>query len=135
MKPIQPFIAEWQGKKAPDQFGGYVGQCVSLVKQFLLYQGWPELSGNAIQWQHNGYGAYVWYPNTPKFVPVAGDLAVFDTPTVHPDDGHIGIVVSANVKTMQVFNQNYPHGNLTDPATTTTFNYLKPVCLGFIRHK
>ena len=130
MKSLQDFINLYSGKIVDDGNGGYRGECVSLCKRFLLYQGWPMLRGNAIMWQYNGGGSYKWIKNYVWTVPQAGDIAVFQVGNY----GHIGIVVSANVRTLDVFNQNWPTGNDTDPATITRYNYTSPKVLGFLRH-
>lgn len=129
-KALAMFIPKYQGQLVSDTWGNYKGECVSLVKQWLAFNHWPALRGNAIMWQYNGDGKnYRFYKNTPIFVPYVGDMAIFNVGTY----GHIGIVVSANLRTMQVFNQNWPQGNNTDPAKLTTFNYTKPKCIGFLR--
>lgn len=142
MKNVQDFVKQYQGKIVADPKGYYKGECVSLVKQWLAFNGWPQLLGNAIDWQKNGDGKrYVFIKNTATFVPKAGDMAIFTVPQTGIkngkkytyDFGHIGIVITATVKTMQVFNQNWPHGNDKDVAVITTFNYVKPKCVGFLR--
>lgn len=130
MTILQEFITQNQGKLLADQFGLYKGQCVSLAKQWIRKNKWPMLWGNAIDWQYRGDGKnYKFFKNTASFIPKAGDFAIFSVGKY----GHIGVVVSATVKTMKVFNQNWPHGTATDPATTTSFDYVKPKCVGFLR--
>lgn len=127
---LRGFIAKYQGKIVGDQNGNYVGQCVSLVKLWLAWCGWPMLRGNAINWQYNGDGKiYKFYRNYWWTVPLVGDMAIFQVGTY----GHIGIVVTANLSRMVVFNQNWPSGNATDPAKLTTFDYVHPKCIGFLR--
>lgn len=127
---INTFVRENQGKIVPDPWGGYKGQCVSLVKQWIVANGWEMRKGNAINWQYNGYGQYRWIKNQVWTIPKPGDMAVFQVGSF----GHIGIVVGANVLTMDVFNQNWPSGAATDPARITRFNYRNPKCIGFLRH-
>jgi surface antigen len=126
---INDFVQKYSGKIVADPWGTYKGECVSLVKMWLQENGWPMLRGNAINWQYNGGSAYRWIKNYAWTVPQPGDIAVFQVGVY----GHIGIVVSANVRTMDVFNQNWPTGNDTDPARITRFNYTSPKCLGFLR--
>lgn len=126
---INDFVAQNQGQIISDPWGTYTGECVSLVKQWIAANGWPMLRGNAIMWQYNGKNGYRWIKNYAWTVPQPGDIAVFQVGSY----GHIGIVVSANVRTMEVFNQNWPTGHNTDPAQITTFNYTNPKCLGFVR--
>lgn len=140
MKSVQSFVNEWKGKIVADPWGGYVGQCVSLVKRWCAENNWSIPRGNAIDWQkYNGWNGFTFIPNKLLTVPRLGDLAIFYTPVVYVNGkpveyGHIGVVVSANLRTMQVFNQNWPHGRCIDPATTTTFDYAHPKCVGFLRH-
>lgn len=127
---LKDFIAKYQGKIVGDQNGNYRGECVSLVKLWLQWCGWPMLRGNAINWQYNGDGRnYKFYKNYAWTVPLVGDMAIFQVGTY----GHIGIVVSANGRAMQVFNQNWAQGNNTDPAKITTFDYVHPRAVGFLR--
>lgn len=127
---LSTFVPETLGKFVADPNGFYRGHCVSLVKQWLKINKWPMLYGNAIKWQYRGDGKkYRYYKNTPSFVPNPGDMAIFDIGKY----GHIGIVISATKKDMKVLNQNWPHGRLVDPVVITTFDYLKPKCIGFLR--
>lgn len=127
---INDFANQKRGKIVSDPWGGYIGQCVSLVKRWITANGWPMRSGNAIRWQYNGYGSYKWYKNYPWSVPQAGDIIVFQTGVY----GHIGIVMpGASVWRVDVLNQNWPHGRCKDPVTVTRFNYLNPKCLGWLR--
>jgi surface antigen len=125
------FISKYQGKIVTDPWGGYRGECVSIVKRWISENGWPMKSGNAIQWQNNGDDFYKWIKNTTSAVPSPGDLIVFSIGTY----GHIGIVASANAYTVDVFNQNWPHGNTTDPCVVTRFNYTSPKVEGWLHPK
>jgi surface antigen len=127
---LNDFIKKYQGKIVSDPWGTYKGECVSLVKMWIKENGWPMKRGNAINWQYNGNGGYTWIKNYWWTIPKPGDMAVFQVGYY----GHIGIVVSANMWNMQVFNQNWPQGNDTDPAQITNFNYTKPKCIGFLRY-
>jgi gas vesicle protein len=125
------FINKYQGKIVTDPWGGYNGQCVSIVKRYISENNWPMKSGNAIQWQNNGDDFYKWIKNTTSAVPSPGDLIVFQIGTY----GHIGIVTSANQYTVDVFNQNWPNGNTTDPCIVTRFNYVNPKVVGWLHPK
>jgi len=128
---VDQFIAKYQGQEVSDPFGTYKGECVSLVKMWLKENGWPMLRGNAINWQYNGGGAYRWYKNYPWTVPQEGDMVVFQVGQY----GHIGIVLAgATGRAVRVFSQNWPTGNDTDPARVTTFDYVHPKIIGFLRH-
>jgi surface antigen len=126
---LQQFINEHKGKIVSDPWGTYPGQCVSLVKLWIKENGWPMKAGNAIMWQYNGYGGYKWIPNRPWNSPKPGDIIVFRIGT----NGHIGIVVSANVRTVNVLQQNWPRGRGVDPVEIRPFNYTNPKCLGWLR--
>ena len=127
---LKEFIPKYQGQLVAAPDGSFPGQCVSLVKQWLDFCGWPALRGNAINWQYNGDGkTYKFFKNYAWTVPNPGDMCVFK---VGPY-GHIGIVVQANLSNMLVFNQNWPQGNTTDPAKLTSFDYRHPICIGFLR--
>ena len=128
---LQAFIEKYRDQLVADPWGNYKGECVSLVKQWLAFNSWPMLRGNAIMWQYNGDGKnYRWIKNYWWTIPQPGDIAVFQVGTL----GHIGIVVSGNIHSMQVFSQNWPSGHDTDPAKIAIFNYTSPRCLGFLRH-
>lgn len=129
MSKISEFVDKYKGQIVADTWGNYKGECVSLAKQWLAFNGWPALRGNAINWQYNGGRDYKFIRNYAWTVPKPGDLAIFD---VGPY-GHIGIVTSASLRIMAVFNQNWPRGNNTDPAKITIFDYRHPKCIGFLR--
>ena len=111
--------------------GKFVGskQCVALVQDYQKFVKWPVRNGNAKDWVKNGNNGYVFIKMRPFFIPRPSDFAIFD---IGPY-GHIGIVVSSNPLYMRVFNQNWPKGDLTNPAIVTRFNYLRPKILGFLR--
>lgn len=125
----QTFKAQNLGKLVDDGAGYYKGECVSLVKRWILFNGWPMKMGNAIDWQHNGDNFYQWIPNTPSGVPIQGDMVVFN----YKPYGHIGICETAGVNTINLLNQNFPKGNDTDPVQITSFNYTH--VLGWLRPK
>ena len=128
---IFEFVQKHKGQIMKDPWGTYRGECVSLVKRFILANNWPMKRGNAYEWRNNGDDFYKWIPNTRNAVPVAGDIMVFKIGTY----GHIGVVVSANELTADVFNQNWPKGNKTDPAQITRFNYVSPQVVGWLHAK
>ncbi len=109
---------------APD--GSYPGECVSLAKQWLAWNGWPPRHGNANQWNY-GDDFYTWI--TKSGVPIQGDLVVFD----YAPYGHIGICESADANNIVLFNQNFPKGNDTNPAQINNFNYQH--VMGWLRPK
>ena len=130
MIQIQNFINKYKGQFVTNADGSYKDECVSLCHRWQDENGWPEIHANAIDWQKfGGWNGYQFIVNHVWTIPKTGDVAVFNCGKY----GHVGIVVSANIKSMVVFNQNYPHGTNIDPATLTTFNYTAPKCIGFIR--
>ncbi|MHB8482799.1 MAG: CHAP domain-containing protein [Nitrospiria bacterium] len=118
-----------RGKIVANPEGQYKGECVSLVRDWLQFNGWPTRWGNAIDWRNNGFRPYKWFPNYWWSVPQIGDMVVFQVGTY----GHIGIVGGATANFMDVLNQNWPHGNDTDPVQVTRFDYVHPRCIGFLR--
>jgi surface antigen len=127
---IYEFVSKYNGKFI-DNDKVYGAQCVDVVKQWIADNGWKMKSGNAIDWQNNGDDFYKWVKNTTSAVPSPGDIIVFSVGKY----GHIGLVVSANVNTVDVFNQNWPHGNKTDPCVITRFNYISPKVVGWLHPK
>jgi len=109
----------------------YGAQCVDLIKQWIADNGWPMKRGNAIDWVKNADEFYKWIPNTPSGQPVQGDIIIFSVGQY----GHIGVVDCANTKTVDVLNQNWPHGNTTDPVIVTRFNYANPKVVGWLHPK
>lgn len=128
MLKIEQFVKDNTGKFLDDGNGRYKGQCVSLVKRYQRYVKWPVTNGNAID-QAKADKNYDFIQYKAFFVPRPSDIVVFRG----GDYGHIGVVVAANPLFMRVFNQNYPKGDLTNPAQTQTFFYNKVV--GFKRKK
>jgi mannosyl-glycoprotein endo-beta-N-acetylglucosaminidase len=123
---LNKFIPKYIGKRVTDPLGFYRGECVSLVKRFIKEMGWPMRRGNAKDWVNNGYEGYKYFKNTPKFVPTPGDIAIFNTGKY----GHIGIVLVATIKSMDVLQQNDPIGS---PVAIKKYNYVKPPSVGFLR--
>lgn len=76
-------------------------------------------------------------PNTPTFVPRAGDIGVFSNKVTIGgklvDVGHIGMCLDgATIKVLPFLSQNYPTG---DKLGVDNFNYNKPKLLGVLRPK
>lgn len=95
-------------------YDGYEGnQCVDLIFYYYTFLGVGSYGGNA--------SAYIWnsLPSgwqrityTSGFVPQPGDIAVWKVNHYcnycsTNENGHIGIITSANASTMTVVNQNY----------------------------
>lgn len=93
--------------------GTYVGECVSLVKNYIrdVLGVHPKAAGNAKDYWLNRNTAYIKslftaIPNTPEFIPKKGDVFVRTSGTY----GHIGIVISATKDYFYTIEQNY-NGN------------------------
>ncbi len=129
---LDQFISAWSGKKVPSR-GGILGQCVSLVQHWAEDQG---IGGTPVFPVPSAYlmagkraDVFTWVANTPKGVPAPGDIVVFSN-RVGGGHGHTGIVVSANLNTLDVFQQNDPMGS---GAHTKRYNYAN--VLGWLRFK
>lgn len=129
---LQQFMNAWQGKKVPSR-GGITGQCVSLVQHWAEDQG---IGGTPVFPVPSAYlmagkrpDAFTWVANTPSGVPSPGDIVVFSN-RVGGGHGHTGIVVSANTKTLDVFQQNDPMGS---GAYTKRYTYAN--VLGWLKFK
>lgn len=132
MVTLQQFMNAWQGKKVPSR-GGITGQCVSLVQHWAEDQG---IGGTPVFPVPSAYlmagkrpDAFTWVANTPAGVPSPGDIVVFSN-KVGGGHGHTGIVVSANTKTLDVFQQNDPMGS---GASTKRYTYAN--VLGWLKFK
>jgi hypothetical protein len=132
MVTLQQFMNAWQGKKVPSR-GGITGQCVSLVQHWAEDQG---IGGTPVFPVPSAYlmagkrpDAFTWVTNTPTGVPSPGDIVVFSN-KVGGGHGHTGVVVSANTKTLDVFQQNDPMGS---GASTKRYTYAN--VLGWLKFK
>lgn len=99
---IQSFVNKWNGKYLEFD-GAYWNQCVDLTKDWQSENGWPVMSGNAIQWAGNHSG-YTWVPNGIHNKPDPGDIVVFKSGAY----GHIGVCVNADYVNLTCFEQNNP---------------------------
>ena len=114
-----------------DEING--AQCVDLVKAYYAF-----LTGD-ISWHKKGLGnawEYVSnekpsictrYTNTPTFLPLPGDVAVWNQ-NEGGGDGHVAIVVSADLNNFVSLDQNWPKGY---PCNYRNHNYNNISC--FIR--
>lgn len=129
---LNSFVSAWSGKYVPSR-GGLPRECVSLS------QAWAEVNGVTgapvfpVQYAYQMGGTrpdfFTWIANTPEGVPQPGDIVVWGK-SWGGGAGHTGVVVAANVNTMDVFQQNNPTGK---PALTKTERYND--CLGWLRLK
>lgn len=149
MMNINQFVSEWNGKHVEadgsQPNSDTYDQCVDLVKEWEKENGWnPITHGNAIDYA-KGESGYTWVPNSTtdsSNYPTPGDLVVFALGVY----GHVGICVSANFHAVSVFQQNAPEAGYTrivdgktvfypgSPCNIATYNYIKPVCVGWLHH-
>jgi len=126
MISITNFVSKWTGRKI-DYDKAYGAQCVDVLKQWEAENKWKITHGNANATRYNADGVnYKWIVNTPIAVPRAGDMIEFALGGY----GHVGVVVSATVWSVKVFEQNNPIGS---SCHLRSYNYLKPRCVGWLR--
>lgn len=134
MITLEQLVAKYNGK--PCEVGGSAGainQCVDLANAYIQEcLGEPILLGtNAVDFPERIGDKYDFVANTPDGMPLRGDIIVFKQyGTRYGVAGHIAIVLSATVDTVEMFEQNYPTGSL---CTTHSRNYLG--CRGWLRYK
>lgn len=112
-----------------DEDGWYGAQCVDLILAYCHYLGVAPPRGNAKEW------AYLSLPrgwtrvqNTPTYVPKPGEIVVWTGGRF----GHIGIVLSADVRTFTSMEQNVV-GNLTSGSAAEVRTHTNWRGLWFIR--
>lgn len=121
---LDPFIKKWTGKKA-DFDGQYGGQCVDLIRFYMR----DVLGGNGYQlpkitWASEFYTnfkntkEFIQVPNAAYNAPRKGDIIVY-RPWFYPygRGGHVAIVLSADGKSVTIFEQNFPTGTLCKKNT------------------
>lgn len=130
------FIERYSGKQIGFPGNSYMGECLSLVKQFIkeYYLIAPPASGcNGARcyWSEfpNPLGHVLKkVPNTPDLVPKKGWIAVWDENT-GGGYGHIGIVVNATKSTFTSFDQNWGgrHAHLVAHNYDHVYGFLVPL--------
>jgi len=126
---LAQFIAKYNGQSV-DFDGIYSYQCKDLFSYFNR-----DVVGNQTYIYGNAYemfdnvpdNLYVKVINTSSFVPQKGDWCIWKQE--YGGWGHIGMVISANVNTMDIMSQN-SEGN-QNPVNIKEYNYNK--VKGFIR--
>lgn len=112
---LAQFITSYNGKTIGYPTGSYVGECLSLVKQYMkeVYGFSPPPSGS-----NSAYGYWSNFPaplgtyfekilNTLEFLPEPGDIAIWNT-KVGNGYGHIAIVTEKGKQnTFKSFDQNW----------------------------
>jgi len=127
------FIKKYNGKKVEVAgSANAINQCTDLCNAYLR-DVWslPIVEWtNAVDFPEKITGCE-FIENTPEGMPQLGDLVVFKKyGSLYGTAGHIGIIVSADVDKMQIFEQNYPTGSA---CRIGTHNYLG--CRGWLRKK
>lgn len=133
------FFKKWNGRYL-DYDGRYGYQCVDLMRAYEKevcivnpYTAIPT-TGSAKNifnnFTSNGYFTKIL--NSPTNIPQRGDILFFKTsywfPFLFGIDGHVGIVDSADLYNIILFNQNYP---TYERCRLTRFKYKD--CLGWLR--
>lgn len=106
-------------------------QCYDLVQFFSRFVGGPRFTGDfAYQIYDQAGDFYTQIPNTPEFVPVAGDIVIWGA-DFNGGAGHCGVTTGVgDVNTFEVLEQNDP---LNSNVQKKTYNY--DHVLGFLRVK
>jgi len=112
---------------------GYKGeslgyQCPGLTTAYSKYLGLPKISAYYARDMYNNADPryYTRIKNTPTFIPLLGDIAVFDN--------HVSIVRDANILSFVSLDQNWLNsGPMGSPGAFCRHNYLKPRMMGFLR--
>lgn len=135
---VQRFIDNIGGNFVEVSYKDAIYQCLDLVYLYVFTLDIPKAT---IQ---NLYAYQVWtkpktitreyfdlLENTPDFVPIAGDLAVFKK-TINGTAGHIGVVADNNndVNGFNLYEQNYPTG-ANPRIRRSSYNHIA----GFLRPK
>ena len=106
------FVSKYNGKTIG--YNGYVGECLSLVKQYIkeVYGIEPPPSGVNSAWGYwtnfpNPLGqVFEKVPNTPNGVPKKGDIIIWNS-AVGGGYGHIAIFIEGNASSFKSFDQNW----------------------------
>lgn len=108
--------------------GVYGVQCVDLIKHYVknVLGITPQSIGNAIEYyRKRNISAYltnnfVWYSNTPSFIPQKGDICVFTSKSGH---GHVSIATGeGTTRYFYSYDQNYPKAK-HEPMTKIKHTY------------
>lgn len=112
---LNEFINKYNGKFV-DYDKKFGNQCVDLMRQYIKevwglnpYTAFPANKYAKYMFNYYSVSLLKKTVNTPTGVPKPGDIIFWKTyPFVTGVAGHVGIVVSANVNSLIIFNQNYP---------------------------
>lgn len=127
---LAEFEAKYTGAEGVGDTLENTGQCVGLIEAWLDQLGTPHIWGNAKDLMTNAdRGAYDVVLNTPDGIPSPGDVFCFDG-YYGGGVGHTGLVVSADVNQVTLFQQNDPEGS-TPHLKSYTYDH----ALGWIHPK
>ncbi len=138
---LQTFFTTWNGKY--NNFDGKFGtQCTDLMRQYVQdvcgfkpyiaipQTGWAK--NIFTNFKNNTYFTKIL--NTPTGIPKQGDILFFKTsltyPWIYGWAGHVGIVHSASLMSIVLFEQNWPTGSACKLHTHTYKD-----CLGWLQRK
>lgn len=143
---LQDFINKYKGKKI-DWDGQFGAQCVDLYR-FYVKEVWgksqtPGVGGASQIFDSLKPADFYKERNTPAGIPKPGDVITWDEN--YTKHGHVGVVVSADVKSITVFEQNNPLGGPCQigthsynhiigwfrPLTQTPMNYVQKILVLF----
>lgn len=105
---LKRFIAKYTGVLNVGDTEGNKGECVGLIQEWLNVFGFPQIWGNAIDLLKNAdRNFYLVISNSPTNAPQPGDIIVFN----YKPFGHTGVVVTADIMSVTVFESNNPVGS------------------------
>jgi len=123
MVDLSKFIEKWDDTSI-DWDGGYGSQCVDLAKLWEAENGWPVISGNALNIIDNADKNFYDVVNSPQ----AGDIVVWGSGV--GELGHIAVFVSQlSADTFNSFDQNWPIGSpchIQQHTYKNIIGYLRP---------
>ena len=104
------WVLSQEGKRI-DYDGAYGCQCVDLIKAYYAHFGVAQYArGNGNQYASNALPpGWTRIRNYAEFVPEPGDVAVWGTGIGR--NGHVAIILSANVNRFTSMDQNWPSGS------------------------
>ncbi len=122
------FIVTYKVGKSYDYAGGYKGECVSLVKNYIkqVLGFTPQSIGNAKEYWNKRNGSYIKAHFKAVSNPKRGDLFVRTSGTY----GHIGIVISAGDTVYYTIEQNKGGSRVVSNETRkyeSSYYFLRPL--------
>ena len=108
--------------------GVYGVQCVDLIKHYVknVLGVTPQSIGNAIEYYNKRNTSsyltnnFVWFSNTPSFIPQKGDICVFTSKSGH---GHVSVATGeGTTRYFYSYDQNYPKSK-HEPMTKIKHTY------------